>query len=114
MYKSEYERVEEWGNCERTIAVNFLGHFKLTEKLIGYMHKTSSLTQQNGRIIFLVSENHRLIQTSKLDSLNDVTLENFHSNPSLYNGLIAYATSKVFSFSFFPFFLNINEKTKKT
>ncbi|CAI9773795.1 unnamed protein product [Fraxinus pennsylvanica] len=85
-YSQKLEFSED--KIEMSFATNYLGHFLLTEMLLGKMIETASETGIQGRIVNVSSVIH-----------NWVKRENFcfnkMLNPKSYNGTLAYAQTKL-------------------
>ncbi|XP_073042213.1 short-chain dehydrogenase TIC 32 A, chloroplastic [Primulina eburnea] len=73
---------------ELTFATNYLGHFVLTEMLLGKMVETASETGIQGRIVNVTSVIHSWVKTSDFCFTELL-------NPKSYNGTLAYAQSKL-------------------
>ncbi|KZV52172.1 short-chain dehydrogenase TIC 32, chloroplastic-like [Dorcoceras hygrometricum] len=73
---------------ELTFATNYLGHFVLTEMLLGKMVETASETGIRGRIVNVTSVIHSWVKTSDFCFAELL-------NPKRYNGTRAYAQSKL-------------------
>ncbi|GER56801.1 NAD(P)-binding Rossmann-fold superfamily protein [Striga asiatica] len=85
-YSQKLEFSED--KIELTFATNYLGHFLLTEMLLGKMVETASETQIQGRIVNVSSVIHNWVR-SKNFCFNKML------SPKSYNGTRAYAQSKV-------------------
>lgn len=85
--RPKFGQSEEWA-AELTISVNFLGPYRLTEKLIPLLSETHKKKKENSRIIYVSSESHRLINKLLLDQIDDVTQLNSKESFSSWNGMI--------------------------
>ncbi|XP_073146591.1 short-chain dehydrogenase TIC 32 B, chloroplastic [Henckelia pumila] len=74
---------------ELTFATNYLGHFALTEMLLGKMVETASESGIQGRIVNVTSVIHSWVKTSHDFCFTQLL------NPPSYNGTLAYAQSKL-------------------
>ncbi|XP_065858308.1 short-chain dehydrogenase TIC 32, chloroplastic-like [Euphorbia lathyris] len=72
-------------NIEIQFATNHIGHFLLTDLLLDTMKSTACQSNQEGRIINLSSEGHRLVRSERIlfDKIND------------NSGVLGYARSKL-------------------
>ncbi|XP_065858954.1 short-chain dehydrogenase TIC 32, chloroplastic-like [Euphorbia lathyris] len=75
-------------NIEIQFATNHIGHFLLTDLLLDTMKSTACQRNQEGRIINVSSEGHRLVRSegTLFDKIND---------DLTYNRLLAYGRSKL-------------------
>ncbi|XP_027357257.1 short-chain dehydrogenase TIC 32, chloroplastic-like [Abrus precatorius] len=75
-------------NIELQFAINYLGHFLLTNQLLDTMKKTTRESKIQGRIVNVASTGHQLTYREgiRFDKIND---------QSSYNSLLAYGQSKL-------------------
>ncbi|XP_027358935.1 short-chain dehydrogenase TIC 32, chloroplastic-like isoform X2 [Abrus precatorius] len=75
-------------NIELQFAINYLGHFLLTNQLLDTMKKTTRESKIQGRIVNVASTSHQLTYREgiRFDKIND---------QSSYNSLLAYGQSKL-------------------
>ncbi|KAL2459479.1 NAD(P)-binding Rossmann-fold superfamily protein [Forsythia ovata] len=85
-YSQKLEFSED--KIEMSFATNYLGHFLLTEMLLGKMIETASETGIQGRIVNVSSVIHNWVK-------RDNFCFNKMLNPESYNGTIAYAQTKL-------------------
>ncbi|KAL3628876.1 hypothetical protein CASFOL_027922 [Castilleja foliolosa] len=85
-YSQKLEFSED--KIELTFATNYLGHFLLTEMLLGKMVETASETCIKGRIVNVSSVIHNWVDSKHFCFTNLLS-------PKSYNGTQAYAQSKV-------------------
>ncbi|GFP90744.1 short-chain dehydrogenase tic 32 chloroplastic [Phtheirospermum japonicum] len=85
-YSQKLEFSED--KIELTFATNYLGHFLLTEMLLGKMVETASETCIKGRIVNVSSVIHNWVDSKHFCFTNLLS-------PKSYNGTRAYAQSKV-------------------
>ncbi|CAN6446175.1 unnamed protein product [Victoria cruziana] len=86
MYCSNLQFTED--NFEMCFSTNYLGHFLLTEMLVGRMIETAVETGEEGRIINVSSVIHRWAKREAFEFYDMLT-------PHNYNGTRAYAQSKL-------------------